>query len=200
MFFSTKRYSRAGLLLGCLLGMTGVAAQNLVTNGDFNAPIVPPSWTPSTDGMCNSCSVAVDNTNGQPTIPSARLVSSHPGNAGQLLSSPCIAYGSGIYDVGAFRRINSASANAQGTIEFYFWSNATCDSGYNGTAPLTTLGTVGTWEQIGVTNFDPPGASGFFVVVLQARLNGAIAGTANYSFDHVYFNKPDPIFSNGFEN
>lgn len=64
---------------------------------------------------------------------------------------------------------------------------------------MTTLGSVGQWEQIGAAGFVPPAANGFVVVVLQSRLNGGNPGSGDYSFDHVYFNAPTLIFKSDFD-
>ncbi len=190
---------RSVALIASCLGVTATHAQNLVANPDFNQGFPPPSWTGSNDGMCPSCAVQNDATNGHPSIPSIRLVSSVPGNAGQILTSSCIPYGNGIYDLGGFVRNNGSHVNAQPQMFFTFWSSPTCDGAQLAFEPALIIGSVGSWQQFGINAYNPPGTSGYVNILLNSRINGNLAGTASFSFDRIYFMVSDPIFSNGFE-
>src|SRR4051794_27057456 len=121
--------SMRGMVSGCLFAAflllsSGVSAQNLVQNPNFDSGFT--NWTASTSGGCATCSASLDASNGFPTTPSARLVVNEPSGS-QFLSSDCIVISPasmGPFDFGVFLHTNSVTGTAASNVLGVFYTDA----------------------------------------------------------------------------
>jgi hypothetical protein len=176
-----------------------IAAQNLLSDGEFSAPTSPcPPWQVS-QGTCYLSNLDHSNNTSSGSIRIA-----HPGSfVGSLLLSPCLAIQGGAQaDVGGYFR--TASSNSSGSklrIGRSYYTDSTCKTYVSGTNS-GYLVAPSSWTS--VTNAGKAPTNAKYVRLEVA----AVSSTANEAFDlladGLYVNSagtslPDLLFKNGFE-
>jgi len=169
---------------------TGVSAQNLLVNPDFDNDVS--GWT----GLGNWDPLDVA---GLATSGSATWINPHPDTSGSHYLTQCVEMTSFIegFDVRSWMVIPSGQAGTgYAAITAWFYSDSVCSEFiWSDETPIVL--SVGSWQATTLTDWTPTGAASVRIGLASQKYG---AGDFQVIHDSVFFGpNPDMVFGDGFE-